>query len=49
MVDLYKKILANQMDALEEELVELRSDELSDFSGDRPPGRDIKRNHTAVS
>ncbi|MEQ2701439.1 ABC transporter ATP-binding protein [Hungatella hathewayi] len=34
MVDLYKKILANQMDALEEELVELRSDELSDFSGD---------------
>lgn len=34
MVDLYKKILANQMDALGEELEELRADAISDFSGD---------------
>lgn len=34
MVDLYKKILANQMDQLEDELVELNSEEMSDFSGD---------------
>lgn len=34
MVDLYKKILANQMDQLEEELDELRTEEMSDFSGD---------------
>ncbi|MFT4007761.1 MAG: ABC transporter ATP-binding protein [Lacrimispora sp.] len=35
MVDLYKKILANQMDALGEELEELRTDALSDFSGEQ--------------
>lgn len=34
MVDLYKKILANQMDALGEELEELRKGALSDFSGE---------------
>lgn len=34
MVDLYKKILANQMDALGEELEALRADAISDFSGD---------------
>lgn len=35
MVDLYKKILANQMDALGEELEELRADALNDFSGEQ--------------
>lgn len=45
MVDLYKKILANQMDALGEELEELRKETLSDFSGDsaaskKPVSRD---------
>ena len=35
MVDLYKKILANQMDALGEELEELRTDTLNDFSGEQ--------------
>ena len=39
MVDLYKKILANQMDQLEDELVELNSEEMSDFSGDRAAGQ----------
>lgn len=34
MVDLYKKILANQMDVLGEELEALRADAISDFSGD---------------
>lgn len=34
MVDLYKKILANQMEALGEELEALRADAISDFSGD---------------
>ena len=33
MVDLYKKILANQMDDLSLELAEIRSGELNDFSG----------------
>ena len=37
MVDLYKKILANQMDALEEEL-----EEMNDFSGGMTDGRDAK-------
>ncbi len=35
MVDLYKKILANQMDDLEEELAEADSGLYNDFSGDR--------------
>jgi len=35
MVDLYKKILANQMDDLGEELEEIRSGILNDFSGDQ--------------
>ncbi len=39
MVDLYKKILANQMDQLEDELVELNSEEMSDFSGDSAAGQ----------
>lgn len=34
MVDLYKKILANQMDQLEEELELLKDEEMSDFSGE---------------
>ena len=34
MVDLYKKILANQMDQLEDELEMLKDEELSDFSGE---------------
>ena len=33
MVDLYKKILANQMDSLEEEL-----EEMNDFSGEQEQG-----------
>lgn len=36
MVDLYKKILANQMDALDEELQEMEED-MTDFSGDSAP------------
>ena len=39
MVDLYKKILANQMDALEEEL-----EEMNDFSGEQS-GADRGREH----
>ncbi len=35
MVDLYKKILANQMDDLSLELAEIRSGELNDFSGEK--------------
>ncbi len=35
MVDLYKKILANQMDDLSIELAEIRSGELNDFSGEK--------------
>lgn len=42
MVDLYKKILANQMDQLEDELVELNSEEMSDFSGDSAAGQKRK-------
>lgn len=39
MVDLYKKILANQMDALGEELEELRQETLNDFSGEQAAPR----------
>lgn len=40
MVDLYKKILANQMDSLKEEL-----EEMSDFSGEGAKGREHPRRH----
>ena len=43
MVDLYKKILANQMDALGEELEELRTGALSDFSGEQAVSRRQKQ------
>ncbi len=49
MVDLYKKILANQMDQLEDELVELNSEEMSDFSGDSAAGQRRKAEATAAS
>lgn len=39
MVDLYKKILANQMDDLSLELEEIRSGELNDFSGEHVKSR----------
>lgn len=39
MVDLYKKILANQMDDLSLELAEIRSGELNDFSGEKAISR----------
>ena len=35
MVDLYKKILANQMDDLSMELAEIKNGELNDFSGEK--------------
>ena len=40
MVDLYKKILANQMDSLEEEL-----EEMNDFSGEREQGHQKDKAH----
>ena len=39
MVDLYKKILANQMDDLSLDLEEIRSGELNDFSGEQVKSR----------
>lgn len=50
MVDLYKKILANQMDDLGEELEEIRKGVLSDFSGEQaksstPP---VKTSHEGL-
>ena len=39
MVDLYKKILANQMDDLGEELEEIREGTLNDFSGEQAEQR----------
>jgi len=39
MVDLYKKILANQMDDLSLDLKEIRSGELNDFSGEQVKSR----------
>ena len=46
MVDLYKKILANQMDQLEEELEILKDEELCDFSGESAAaGKKNKADH----
>lgn len=39
MVDLYKKILANQMDDLSQDLEEISSGELNDFSGEQVKSR----------